>query len=117
MIKTEEIECFEVSVLRLHFQTPHGTYNLGTVMDKTYTSGVVGGNNSKDFPDLLELIMYIIELIGIVILVLIIVACAPFLSFIFNAIITVFKYAFNFIIKIFIFPFNFISKLFKRKNN
>lgn len=105
--KYNKVSSFDI--LRISFIDINGKYyNLGVVADKTTADSIVDGVAKPiDYTELLEMILMVL---GFVILVLIIVACGPFISVFFNILSVLFK----FIVKIIIFPLNLLPKLFKK---
>ncbi len=94
----------EVDILRLHFATPHGTYNLGVVSDTTTGDSKPGGiGNDLDFTKDWDKILAVLGVILVLIL----------LIFFFGPVITVIKIMFTVIKFLLSLLFWVVSLLFK----
>ena len=107
----------EVSILRLHFLTPLGTYNLGAVSD------IVSGSNSAfdeitkndNIQNTIEETLDGIKMIfAILIFILLFVVLGGPIRFIFGLLYDGLKFIFNFLIYLISIPFKIIAWIFRR---
>ncbi len=85
-------EIADVTILRLHFQTPQGVYNLGAVMDKTTSDGIPGGVlKADDYSKLTEGLGKGFKIVLLILgLILVLVVCSyisPILSLVIKGIV------------------------------
>lgn len=101
-------------VLRLHFATADGVYNLGAVSDLVGTDGM---SDTKDDPsaDLKEWWEELLSILGLILFCLAISAFWGPISFVLNVLWVLLKLVLKIILKILSLPFKFIGWLFKPK--
>ena len=102
----------EGGVLRLHFATPEGVYNLGAVSDLVGTDGKTDEDNSVDFEEWFEKIMSAI--MSIFACVIVIMLWGP-IKLILKVLLFLSKGVLNVFLWIISFPFKIIGWFFKSK--
>ena len=106
----------EVDILRLHFASKQGTYNLGVVGDTTTADNIPGGNaNGIDEKQLTEWFEKILMLIGIILLCTILNFVTPIFSVVFNVLGKCLKWILKGLILVITAPFKLIGSLFKKR--
>lgn len=103
-----------VTVIRLHFMDITGTvYNLGAVSDRVSpddTSDIIGSGVEVD----LDRFKILVALLGIILFLVVFVACYPLIKVVFGIILTGLKVIFRLIVSIIFFPFGKIFNIFKK---
>ena len=104
-------------VLRLHFATPEGTYNIGAVSDLVATDGEPNGGTQTPNPLdwLKELIEKIIQIISFVVIICVLIFLSPYIKIVVEILWSAIKIVATIVSKIITFPFKLIGALFKQK--
>ena len=99
-------------VLRLHFATVDGVYNIGAVSDLVGTDGKSDSKDDNNNDDLLEKIFSVLVIIAIA---LVVAALWNPLSALFKFIVDGIKGGFEILLNLLLFPFNLFAWLFRKK--
>ena len=108
----------EVDILRLHFASKQGTYNLGVVGDTTTSDNVAGGNNESidiNLDIVSDWFEKIMMLVGILVLLVLLNTVAPIFTAIFKGLFFCVKWSIKGIWLVISAPFKLIGSLFKKK--
>ena len=101
-------------VLRLHFSTPDGFYNLGAVSDLVGTDGIPDTQpEEKDIFEILEKILSVLLVVAVAVFLYPIVS--PFINALFGFLLDMIKLVIRAIFSLFLFPFRLLKKLFIQK--
>lgn len=98
----------DVTILRVHFLTKNGAYDLGVVSDRVNPDNKSDGFGGIDTDYLEEWFSKLFMIIGIILLIMLLSVSGPVISFIIKIIIFVFKIIF----KVVSLPFKLINTLF-----
>jgi len=101
-------------ILRLHFATPDGVYNLGAVSDLVGTDGM---SDTKDQPDedFKDWFQQILKILGIILVVVILSALGGPITFVLRLVYDGAKFIFGLLFSVISLPFRLIGGLFKGK--
>lgn len=98
----------DVTILRVHFLTKNGAYDLGVVSDRVNPDNKSDGFGGIDTDYLEEWFSKLFMIIGIILLIMLLSVSGPIISFVIKIIIFVFKIIF----KVVSLPFKLINTLF-----
>lgn len=102
-------------VLRLHFATPEGTYNIGAISDLVEDDGSANGGTLKPEFSFEKAFETLLTIIMVVLIVLVLIFFGPYIKIIVDILWTAIKLLASVVAKLITFPFKLLGALFKRQ--